>query len=71
MGYLAMLLEPSLSVINTEKSDDIMRHYLGFETYDISKSFLDNLKGYVDLILPFIYFLGNLLNLKKRNNTFF
>lgn len=66
-----MLLEPSLSVINAEKSDDIMRHYLGFETYDISKSFLDNLKGYVDLILPFIYFLGNLLNLKKEIIPFF
>ena len=71
MGYLAMLLEPSISVAYSDKSDDVMRHYFRFENYDLNKSFFDNLSGYPDLILPLIYFFGKLLNLKKEIIPFF
>lgn len=71
MGYLAMLLEPSLSVINTEKSDDVIRHYLIFENYNLNKSFFYNITEYRDIVLPFIYFLGNLFHIKKEIIPFF
>ena len=67
MGYIAMLLEPSESYKGII-SDDISRHYLWFESYNINISFIDYLKsrGKLDFIVPLEYFLGNLFGIKKE-----
>ncbi|MDA3062016.1 MULTISPECIES: hypothetical protein [unclassified Campylobacter] len=71
-GYIAMLLEPSQSVAFI-KSDDIMRHYEryeGYNSYDLGLDFFSYLKETSnynkDLFIPFVYYIGNLLNLKKE-----